>query len=150
MVGITPRWTGIFAALPSLLIILRKPTTLMSVPARLKTRSALALALSKLAPRPDDTFPAANTAIASNMMCSDCRWGRSGAARGSACQLPVVRPICAPSVLPEPIEAVGAQFGIPHRVHDVAMTEEVLQRAGVDAVIGELEAAGMTQHVRMN
>jgi hypothetical protein len=46
------------------------------------------------------------------------------------------RPICAPSVLPEPIEAVGAQLGISHRVHDVAMSQEVLQRAGIDPVIG--------------
>jgi hypothetical protein len=46
------------------------------------------------------------------------------------------RPICAPSVLPEPIEAVGAQFGISHRVHDVAMSQEVLQRAGIDPLIG--------------
>jgi hypothetical protein len=45
------------------------------------------------------------------------------------------------SILPEPIEAVGAQLGISHRVHDVAVAQEVLQRAGVDAVVGELEAA---------
>ncbi len=53
-------------------------------------------------------------------------------------------------ILPEPIEAVGAKLGISHRVHDIAVTQEVLQRAGIDAVIGELEAAGMAQHVRMN
>jgi len=40
------------------------------------------------------------------------------------------------SILPEPVEAVGAQLGIPHRVHDVAVAQEVLQRAGIDAVIG--------------
>ena len=34
--------------------------------------------------------------------------------------------------------------------HDVAVTEEVLQRAGVDAVIRQLEPAGVAQHVRMN
>src|SRR5262249_47918393 len=54
------------------------------------------------------------------------------------------------SILPEPIEAVGAQLGIPHRVHDVAVAEVVLKRAGVDAVIGLLEPAAMAQHVRMN
>src|SRR5262249_43648992 len=54
------------------------------------------------------------------------------------------------SILPEPIEAVGAQFGIPHRVLDVTVAQEVLQRAGVDAVIGKLEAAGVVQHVRMS
>jgi hypothetical protein len=31
-----------------------------------------------------------------------------------------------------------------------AVAEEVLQRAGIDAVVGGLEAAGMVQHVRMN
>jgi hypothetical protein len=30
------------------------------------------------------------------------------------------------SILPEPIEAVGAQLGIAHRVHDVAVAEVVL------------------------
>ena len=54
------------------------------------------------------------------------------------------------SILPEPIEAVGAQFGITHRVHNIAVAHEMLQRSGIDAVIGELEAAGMAQHVRMN
>jgi len=29
------------------------------------------------------------------------------------------------------------------------MAHEVLQRSGVEAVVGELEAAGMAQHVRM-
>src|SRR5215472_9245137 len=32
------------------------------------------------------------------------------------------------SILPEPIEAVGAQLGTPHRVHDVAVAQEVLLR----------------------
>ena len=40
------------------------------------------------------------------------------------------------SILPEPVETVGAKLGIPHRVHDVAVAQEVLQRAGIDAVIG--------------
>ena len=35
-------------------------------------------------------------------------------------------------------------------MHDVAVAQEVLQRTGVDALVGELEAAGMAQHVRMN
>src|SRR5262249_51474219 len=54
------------------------------------------------------------------------------------------------SILPEPIEAVGAQLGIPHRMHDVAVAKEVLQCAGIDPVIGQLETAAMAQHVRMN
>src|SRR5262245_59842349 len=87
--------------------------------------------------------------------------GALGAARGSAprhspcANVGSARPwrfhpTRALSVLPEPIEAVGAQLGISHRVHDVAVAQEVLQRAGVDAVVGELEAAGMPEHVRMN
>ena len=32
------------------------------------------------------------------------------------------------SILPEPIEAVGAQLGTPHRVHDVAVAQEVSLR----------------------
>lgn len=39
-------------------------------------------------------------------------------------------------VLPESIEAVRAQLGVSHRVHDIAVAQEVLQRAGIDAVIG--------------
>ena len=54
------------------------------------------------------------------------------------------------SVLPESIEAVGAQLGISHRVHDVAVTQEVLQRAGIDAVVRQLVSAAVAQHVRMN
>src|SRR5262245_39110012 len=54
------------------------------------------------------------------------------------------------SILPEPIEAVRAKLGISDSVHDVAMAQEVLQRAGIDAVIGELVSTAMAQHVRMN
>ena len=35
-------------------------------------------------------------------------------------------------------------------MHDVAVAQEVLQRAGIDAVIGQFEPAAMAQHVRMN
>src|SRR5262245_40338531 len=48
------------------------------------------------------------------------------------------------------VRVVGAQLGISHRVHDVAVAQEVLPRSGIDAVIGKLEAAGVAQHVRMN
>src|SRR5262245_58911318 len=54
------------------------------------------------------------------------------------------------SILPEPIEAVGAKLGISHRERDVAVAQVVLQRAGVDAIVGELEAAAVAQHVRMS
>jgi len=58
--------------------------------------------------------------------------------------------VLAGSILPEPIEAVGAQLGISHCVRDVAVAEVVLHRAGVDAIVGELEAAAVAQHVRMS
>jgi hypothetical protein len=48
------------------------------------------------------------------------------------------------------IEAVRAQLGISHRVHNIPVAHEVLQRPRVDAVVGKLEAAGMAQHVRMH
>ena len=55
------------------------------------------------------------------------------------------------SILPEPIEAVGAELGISRTVcMMLGWPHEVLQRSGVDAVVGELEAAGMAQHVQMN
>jgi len=54
------------------------------------------------------------------------------------------------SILPEPVESIGAQLSISHRVRNVAVAQVVLQRAGVHAIVGELEAAGMAQHVRMN
>src|SRR5262245_9213636 len=59
------------------------------------------------------------------------------------------RPIRAPSVLPETIEAVGAKLRISHGMHDVAVAQEVLQRAGIDAVIRQFEPAAVAQHVGM-
>src|SRR5262245_3263169 len=72
-----------------------------------------------------------------------CSWRRASEAHASY-------EVLDRSVLPEPIEAVGAKLGISHRVRDVAVAEVVLQRAGVDAIVGELEAAGVAQHVRMS
>ena len=55
-----------------------------------------------------------------------CTWRAASEAHAS-CEV-LVR-----SILPEPIEAVGAKLGISHRMHDVAVAKVVLQRAGVDA-----------------
>jgi hypothetical protein len=41
-------------------------------------------------------------------------------------------------------------LGVANRVLDVAMAEVVLQCAGVLAVVGEVVAAGVAQHGRMN
>jgi hypothetical protein len=38
------------------------------------------------------------------------------------------------SILPEPIETVGAQLGTPHRVHDVALAQEVSPRGAPSAL----------------
>ena len=54
------------------------------------------------------------------------------------------------SIVPEILEAGRRQLGVAHRVLDVAVPEIGLQRTGIDAVIGELEAAGVPQHVRMH
>ena len=53
-------------------------------------------------------------------------------------------------ILPEGSEAVGGELGVPGRVLDVAVPKPVLDGAGVVAVIGELEAAGVPQHVRVD
>jgi len=50
---------------------------------------------------------------------------------------------------PEILEARRRQLGIAHRVLDVLVAEVGLQGARVVALIGQSEAAGMTQHVRM-
>ena len=54
------------------------------------------------------------------------------------------------SIPPEILEAARRRLGVAHRVLDVAVPEVRLQRAGIDAVIGQLEAAGVAQHVRMH
>ena len=54
------------------------------------------------------------------------------------------------SIAPEVLETGRRQLGVAHRVLDVLVAEIGLQRAGIDAVIGELETAGVAQHVRMH
>src|SRR5215467_10096688 len=54
------------------------------------------------------------------------------------------------SIVPEVLEAGRRQLGVAHRVLDVAVPEISLQRTGIDAVIGEFEAAGVPQHVRVH
>ena len=51
------------------------------------------------------------------------------------------------SVLPERLEAIRRQFCIPDRMLNVPMTKVLLKRPRVVAVIGELEPAGMPEHV---
>ena len=48
---------------------------------------------------------------------------------------------------PKVLEPIGRHFGVSDRVLDVLVPEVVLQGARVVAIVGELEPAGMAQHV---
>jgi hypothetical protein len=54
------------------------------------------------------------------------------------------------SIAPEILETSRRQLGVAHRVLDVLVSQIGLKRARIDAVIGELEAAGVPQHVRVH
>jgi hypothetical protein len=64
----------------------------------------------------------------------------------------LVRESSAPpwSVPPKVLEPVGSHFGVSDRVLDVLVPEVVLQGARVVAIIGQLEAAGVAKHVRVD
>ena len=53
------------------------------------------------------------------------------------------------SIAPEALEAGRHQLGVAHCVLDVAVAQIGLKRPGIDEVIGELEAASVSQHVGM-
>jgi len=53
-------------------------------------------------------------------------------------------------ILPEILESIRRELRVPHRVHDVSMSEVVLNRPGVVTVVGEFVAARMAEHVRMH
>jgi len=53
-------------------------------------------------------------------------------------------------VFPEILEPIGRQSGVSDGGHDRAVTEIGLDGARVAAVLGELEPAGVPQHVGMN
>ncbi len=54
------------------------------------------------------------------------------------------------SVFPETVEPVRGELGVPDRMLNVFVSQVVLDRPGVVAVIGKLEPASMAQHVRMD
>src|SRR6266511_1250354 len=58
--------------------------------------------------------------------------------------------ICDASILPEPLEAIRGKLGVTDGMLDGTMPEVSLQRPGIHAVIGELEAASMAEHVGVN
>jgi hypothetical protein len=51
---------------------------------------------------------------------------------------------------PEIPKPIGRQPGVAHRVLDILVPKVMLQGAGIVAVVGQFEAAGMAQHVRMD
>jgi len=54
------------------------------------------------------------------------------------------------SVSPKPSKSIRSQLGVAHRVLYVSMPEVGLNRTGIVTCIGELEAASMPKHVRVN
>ena len=48
------------------------------------------------------------------------------------------------------LEPIDGQLGIADGVLDVLMTEVVLQRTSIVAIVGELVPAGMPEHVRVD
>ena len=52
--------------------------------------------------------------------------------------------------LPEVLEPVGGELGVAGGVLDVAVAEPFLDGAGIVLAMGEGEAAGMAQHVRVD
>src|ERR1700757_785540 len=62
----------------------------------------------------------------------------------------ILWPQTSPSVLPKVVEAVGGELGVKSGVLDVTVPEIVLDGSGVLAVVSELEAGGMPQHVRVD
>jgi hypothetical protein len=53
-------------------------------------------------------------------------------------------------LLPEAFEPMARELGVARRVLDVAVPKPLLQRPGVMAVVGELVAARVPQHVRVD
>ena len=53
-------------------------------------------------------------------------------------------------VFPEILESIGRQSRIAYRGHDRAVAEIGLNGTSVVAVVGELEPAGVPQHVGVN
>src|SRR5271170_3434390 len=54
------------------------------------------------------------------------------------------------SVPPEILEAIRRQFAVAHGVRDVAVAEVVLKAPRIHALVRQLVAAGVPQHVRMH
>ena len=53
-------------------------------------------------------------------------------------------------VLPEILEPLRGQLGVPCRVLDVAMAQPFLNGSCVVPIVGQLKAASVAQHVRVH
>ncbi len=53
-------------------------------------------------------------------------------------------------VVPESVEPIRRQLGVPNRVLDVFVSQVVLDGSGIVAIIGELETTRVSQHMRMH
>src|SRR5262249_18786338 len=54
------------------------------------------------------------------------------------------------SIVPKILEPLRRELGVAHSVHDVLVSQVVLQRARVLSVVGELVARRVPQHVRVD
>src|SRR4051812_19385258 len=53
-------------------------------------------------------------------------------------------------VLPEILEPLRGQLGVPRRVLDVAMAEPLLNGSRVVSIVSQLKTTGVAQHVRVD
>ena len=75
---------------------------------------------------------------------------RAEASTGAAVYSRIAAKPLRPSISPEVFKAIRRQLGIAHRVLDVAMAEVGLKSSRIMALVGQGEAAGVAQHVRMD
>ena len=54
------------------------------------------------------------------------------------------------SIIPEIKKPMGCKLCIAYRVLNISVTEILLNGAGINALIGEVKPAGMSQHMGMN
>ena len=63
---------------------------------------------------------------------------------------PCANGACSILCFPKALEPIRCELGVANGVLDIPVPEPVLQGTGVDAIVGELVAARMPQHVRVD
>jgi hypothetical protein len=98
--------------------------------------------------------PMAATLLVSNPEVASGAWSQSGQRSESALSYhwPILFVGGSASILlfPKALEPIGGEFGVADGVLDILMPEPMLQGSRVDTVVGELVAACVSQHVRVN